>query len=128
MAYEERTIGGMSYDSYDAERDSTGEIGHALASQRVMRQRGFVERNNQSPLSETSDRNSRYKSLISRAQEIHVENIFEQADRKRRILQEIWPEKFGYKGRQDISDYTASEIGKLFYNMFRGAERAVVKE
>ena len=76
----------------------------------------------------TPDRNVRYKSLISRAQGLKVEDRFAEPNIKMRILQQIWPEKFGMGERQDIGSYTSPEVGTLFYNMVRDAKRAIERE
>ena len=100
MTFTERTIGGMSYESYNPDMDPTGEIGHALASQRVMQQRVFTPRRSyHNNSTRTQDRNARYKSLISRAQGLYVEDAFRQVEMERRILQEIFPGKFGRGGK-----------------------------
>ena len=126
MVNEEFEIGGMTYDSYDADGDSMGEIGHSLASQRVMMEGLFLPRKS----SQREDRNDKYRRYIVRAEILGLStNPFEDDRMKKSLLQEIWPGKFGSSGNQDISGLeNARAIGELYSEMMKSARRALKRE
>ena len=69
----------------------------------------------------------RYKRFYQDSGLLNIRDYPNQTSEKRELLEFYFPQKFGEKGEQRLSEYSASQIGKLFDQLNKYAEK-ILKE
>ena len=115
MPEDDVEIGGMTYDTYSADRDSSGAIGIALADAR--REEEQLER----ALSECdrADKVRKYRRFLDE----HVDT--NSGESMMSVLAKYFPGRFGEKGIQKLDRYSREKIYGVYRGLVNTAEKFV---
>lgn len=122
--YKGPVIEGMTCDSYDPDLDieiARGDIGIRLANAAWVRENGWRNHDVGDTMSVANKRN-RYVSFLEESAGVNS-SPFADREVKQRLLVKYFPGRFGDEGQQPIREYGAGQIGFLYRNVTRTAQK-----